>query len=114
MAALAAAQPTTSLFRLDRFHVPAQAMPAFIERLRHTQQALDTMPGCKQNLVLQQEAGQGEYNVITLVEWSDAEAFAAAKAAMRDMYEEAGFDPGAFMRELNVTADMGVYRSSCF
>lgn len=112
MTAADSARPAGSLFRIDRFEVPAQAMPPFIERLHRTQQVLDTMPGCRQNLVLRQEGGAGGYNFITLVEWIDEEALAAAKAAMRAKYDEEGFDPGAFMRELQVKADMGVYFSA--
>ena len=81
-----------------------------MERLRFTQQTLDTVPGCKQNLVLKQEGGPGQFNIITLVEWSDAEAITAAKAAMQAKYTEEGFDPAAFIRKLGVQADMGVYR----
>ncbi len=100
-----------SIFRIDRFVVPADALPAFMERLRFTQQTLDTMPGCKQNLVLKQEGSPGEYDIITLVEWSDAEAIATAKATMQAKYAEEGFDPAAFMQTLSVRADMGVYRN---
>lgn len=112
MTVLAAVRPSGSLFRIDRFDVPAQAMPAFLARLHRTRQALDAMPGCKQNLVLHQEGGAGGYNVITIVEWSDAETLDAAKTAMRARYAEEGFDPGAFMRELDIKADMGVYRDA--
>lgn len=101
-----------SIFRVDRFVVPAEALPAFMERLRFTQQTLDTVPGCKQNLVLKQEGGPGEFNIITLVEWSDAEAITAAKATMQAKYAEDGFDPVAFMQQLSVQADMGVYRNA--
>jgi len=77
--------------------------------LRFTQQTLDTVPGCKQNLVLKQEGRPGEFNIITLVEWSNAEAIAAAKATMQTKYTEEGFDPAAFIQKLSVQADMGVY-----
>lgn len=111
MTAPRATSPAASIFRVDRFVVPAASLPAFMERLRFTQQTLDTLPGCMQNLVLKQEGNPGEFKVITLVEWADAEAFTAAKAAMQAIYREEGFDPPAFMQELRVQADMGAYRS---
>lgn len=101
----AAASP---LYRLDHFIVPAAAMPAFTERLHHTQQTLDGMPGCRQNLVLSR-IGAGEYDIATLVEWESAEALAAAKAAMQQRYAAAGFDPAEFMRALGIRADMASY-----
>lgn len=106
------ASHAASIFRIDRFAVPAEALPAFMERLRFTQQTLDTVPGCKQNLVLKQEGSPGEFNIITVVEWSDAEAITAAKATMHAKYMEEGFDPAAFIQKLGVQADMGVYRNT--
>lgn len=100
---------TAPVFRLDHFAVPAAAMPAFVERLRYTQQALDGMPGCKQNLVLTRIGTNGEYDIATLVEWENADAVAAAKAAMQQRYAEEGFDPAAFMRGLGIRADMASY-----
>ncbi|SFK79769.1 hypothetical protein [Lysobacter sp. cf310] len=99
----------TPVYRLDHFVVPAAAMPAFTERLRLTQRTLDAMPGCKQNLVLSRTGPSGEYDVATLVEWENAEAVAAAKAAMQRHYTETGFDPAQFMRELGIRADMASY-----
>lgn len=112
MAAPTHSPTAASIFRIDRFVVPAEALPAFMERLRFTQRTLDTLPGCKQNLVLKQEGTPGEFNIITLVEWNDGEAIAAAKATMQAKYAEEGFDPAAFIRKLGVQADMGVYRNA--
>ncbi|SHL57360.1 antibiotic biosynthesis monooxygenase [Rhodanobacter sp. OK091] len=106
------ASHAASIFRIDRFVVPAEALPAFMERLRFTQKTLDTVPGCKQNLVLKQDGSPGVFNIITLVEWSDAEAVTAAKATMQAKYTEEGFDPAAFIQKLGVQADMGVYRDA--
>ena len=102
------------VYRLDHFIVPAAALPAFTERLRLTQQALDGMPGCRQNLVLSRIGAGGEYDVATLVEWDSADAVAAAKAAMQQRYAEEGFDPAAFMRALDIRADMASYVPTVF
>ena len=106
------ASHAASIFRIDRFVVPAEALPAFMERLRFTQRTLDTVPGCKQNLVLQREDRPGEIDIITLVEWSNAEAIAAARTTMLARYAEEGFDPAAFIQKHGVQADMGVYRNA--
>lgn len=102
------------VYRLDHFIVPAAALPAFTERLRLTQQALDGMPGCRQNLVLSRIGAGGEYDVATLVEWDSADAVAAAKAAMQQRYAEEGFDPAVFMRALGIRADMASYVPTVF
>ncbi|HEX3140086.1 MAG TPA: antibiotic biosynthesis monooxygenase [Rhizobacter sp.] len=98
-----------AVFRIDRFEVPAQALPAFMERVRFVDQRLAGLPGCRQNLVLQQPGSGAETRVITLVEWASAQAMEAAKAVMQKEYAAEGFDPPAFMRQLGVRADMGSY-----
>ena len=103
-------EPT--VYRIDRFNVPAHALSAFMARVRLTQQMLDALPGCRQNLVLTQCDLAGEYNVMTVVEWHDASHMASAKAAMQRHYGKEGFDPAAFMQELGVKADLGVYRDA--
>lgn len=100
------------VYRIDRFNVPATALSAFMERLQATQRTLDQLPGCRQNLVLRQPDLAGEFNVMTVVEWTDESHMAAAKAAMQASYAQARFDPAAFMQQLGVQADLGVYRSA--
>jgi len=100
------------VYRIDRFNVPAHAFPAFMARLRLTQQLLDKLPGCRQNLVLTQPDLAGEFNLMTVVEWSNESHMAAAKAAMQARYAQERFDPAAFMHELGVQADLGTYRSA--
>ena len=103
---------STSLYRIDRFDVPNAAREAFMERLRHVQQALDPQPGCLQNLVLTQPGEGGETKVVTIVEWASAEAAANAKAVMQQRYAQEGFDAAAFMKKLGVRADFGAYHSA--
>lgn len=99
----------TSIFRIDKFVVPPAAMLAFMARVQRTRNILSTLPGCRQNLVLTQTGGPGEFNVITIVEWANAEAFADARSAMEERYAREGFDPGSFMRSLGVRGDLGLY-----
>jgi hypothetical protein len=103
---------TAPVYRIDRFNVPAHAFAPFMERVHLTQRLLDKQPGCRQNLVLTQPDLAGEFNVMTVVEWSDESSLAAAKAMMQRRYAEERFDPAAFMQRLGVQADLGVYRSA--
>jgi len=101
-------QTTRSVFRIDKFAVPADAMPAFLRRLRWIDQALAALPGCRQNRVMTERSGS-EFNVATLVEWESSEAMAAARAQISRRYAEEGFDPTDFMKRLGVRADMGLF-----
>ncbi|HET7793399.1 MAG TPA: antibiotic biosynthesis monooxygenase [Rhizobacter sp.] len=104
--------PSASVFRLDHFVVPADALQRFMERVHHVDRALAALPGCRQNLVLVQPGEGAEYKVATLVEWADQAAVDAARAHMQRQYAAEGFDPPAFMRQLGVRADMGAYRAA--
>ena len=100
---------STAVFRVDSFVVPAEALPAFMERVRYVDQRLADLPGCQQNLVLVQPGEKADFKVITLVEWASPQAIEDAKAVMQKAYAAEGFDPPAFMRRLGVRADMGTY-----
>lgn len=100
---------TSSLFRIDKFIVPPAAMAPFLARVQHVKDLLDTVPGCKQNLMLTQNGGPGEYNVVTIVEWENADAVSHAQAFMKQRYAEEAFDPAAYMISLGVRADLGMY-----
>ena len=98
-----------SVFRIDKFAVPATALPDFMPRLRRIAGLLAQRPGCLQNLVLVASDPSAEFNVLTLVEWEDAQAMTSARAAVQAEYAQEGFDPAAFMRQLGVRADMGSF-----
>lgn len=100
---------SASLFRVDKFAVPAASLSAFLARVHHVDRLLATQPGCVQNLVLTQTEGAGEFNVVTIVEWASAEAMAGARATMQALHEREGFDPPAFMKSLGVRGDLSVY-----
>jgi len=100
---------STSLFRVDKFAVPAASLSAFLARVHKVDRVLAMQPGCRQSLVLTQTEGPGEFNVVTIVEWSSAEAMAQAKATMQAHYASEGFDPPAFMKSLGVRGDLSVY-----
>lgn len=97
------------IYRIDKFIVPPAAMSAFMARARKVQSMLGALPGCGQNLVLTQTGGPGEFNVVTIAEWADERALADAKASMQAHYAQEGFDADAFMKQLGVRADLGVY-----
>lgn len=101
---------STSLFRVDKFAVPAASLGAFLARVHNIDRLLAGQPGCIQNLVLTQTEATGEFNIVTIVEWANAEAMARAKAAVQAHYASEGFDPPAFMQSLGVRGDLSVYR----
>lgn len=100
--------PSAPVFRVDRFIVPSDALPAFMARVHQVDRMLGALPGCRQNLVLTRTDG-GESEVVTLVEWANTDTLLAAKALMQRSYADEGFDPAAFMQQLGVRGDLGLY-----
>ena len=105
--ALSAAAP---LFRIDKFIVPDESLSAFLQQIRRTHDTLGTLPGCLRNLILTQFGGPGEFNVVTLVEWVNKEAIANAVAVVEKQFANDNFDRKAFLQQLGVRADLGVYQ----
>jgi len=99
------------IHRIDKFIVPADSVPAFIERLHRIQHTVRSLPGCRRDLLLTQTGGAGEFNVVRWVEWTDAQAVADAQAVMQQRFAQEGFDPTAFfVQTLGARADLGLYR----
>lgn len=100
-----------STYRIDKFAVPQTALAPFIARVRKVQRLLDSQPGCRQNLVLTQTGGSGEFNVVTIVEWASAAEMGYARDILHRHYAAEGFEPETFMRSLGVRADLALYAS---
>ncbi|GHC65076.1 antibiotic biosynthesis monooxygenase family protein [Limoniibacter endophyticus] len=102
--------PGPSLYRIDKFVVPPTSRDRFMERLKKTHDALDHVDGCEQNLILEQVDGTGRFNIVTFVQWRDETAYQAAKSAAQARQAADGFNPAQFMKELEVAADLAIYR----
>lgn len=100
---------TASRYRIDKFVVPGQAMAEFSRAVLATHAVLRRQPGFVRDLVLDQVSGPGDFNVVTFVEWADAEALAAAVEAVRAFHRSAGFDGRSLAERLGVRGDIGIY-----
>jgi len=97
------------VYRVDKFDVPVESLPEFLERVRRVQRLLGSLAGCGQNLVLTQTAGPARFNVVTVVEWASDRAMSDARSRMQALYRLEGFDPEAFLAAHQVQSDLGVY-----
>lgn len=98
-----------SVFRVDRFVVPAGARDTFLAQVRATRDFLATLDGCLQNVVLEEPVDTGSSRILTIVEWRDAKAFDSAKAAAAERYRATNFKPGDLIARLGVEAELGNY-----
>lgn len=60
----------------------------------HVQRTLGAVPGCRQKHVLTEPGGASEFNVVAVVERSDAQAMVAAQAVVQKQLADEGFDGG--------------------
>lgn len=96
-------------YRVDKFIVPPAAREAFLERVTVTSRLLRAQPGFLRELVLEQNAGPGEFNFVTVAEWSDDAAIEAATEVVARAHAEMGFDRQAFVAEHGIRADIAHY-----
>ena len=100
-----------SLFRIDRFECPIEHIGAFEDRLAIIHGYFDTLDGCLYNRVAVAVDGPS-IKVATVVEWRDAEALQAAKAAVSAVYAKSGDNPARFLADHGIRAEYGTYRLS--
>ena len=101
--------PPSPVLRIDKFAVPPESLDTFVNQMKRIQRTLRTLAGCQRTMVLTQSGGDSGFNVVTLVEWADDAAVAAAGKYMQRWFAREGFTPAAFARELNVRTDLGFY-----
>ena len=98
------------IYRVDKFVVPASGRDEFLAGVRKTHSLLKTQPGFVRDAVLEQVAGNGEFNFVTLVEWDSQSSIANAKAAVMAMHAQTGLNPQEMFGRLGIRADLGNYR----
>lgn len=103
-------QPHAPVYRLDTFTVPEGSVAAFMALVGETHAVLRTRPGFVRDLVLEQVAGPGRFNIATVVEWADAAQYRAAAQTMAARHAETGFDRAAMLARLGIVAHIGSYQ----
>ncbi len=99
-----------SIYRVDKFVVPAVARQEFLDRVRRTHTFLKEQPGFLQGFVLEQFSGPGEFNIVTSAEWASQETFENASAVVTARYREMNFNPQETLARLGIKADLANYK----
>jgi len=97
------------VYRVDKFVVPAAARREFLDRVRQTHEVLRRQTGFIRDLILEQSAGPGEFNFVTLVEWESEAVLADVRAAVAAFHKEIAFDPQELFTRHGIKADIGIY-----
>ena len=99
-----------TVYRVDKFVVPGPAREEFLERARRTHALLKAQPGFLQDLILEQSSSPGEFNFVTIVEWTSREAVENARAAVVTLHREMNFTPQEVFARLDIKADIANYK----
>ena len=106
-------QPTNKsrrVYRVDKFIVPTGAREEFVDKVRKTHELLRTLPGFIQDFGLEQSAGPGEFNFITIVEWENSGSIENARTAVIAMHRGMNFSPREMFSRLEIKADLANYQ----
>ncbi len=103
--------PSSHIYRVDKFVIPASARDEFFARANAAKDFLQRQEGFVRSTYLEQFAGPGEFNVVTIAEWKSQAHIEQAKVAMAAMVEREGIEPQEqFQRRLDIKADPGFFR----
>lgn len=98
-----------SIFRIDKFVVPAHARDEFLKGVDATHGELRKQSGFIRDFVLEQVSGPGEFNFVTFVEWANQSALEAAVRKIKRFHRNIGFDGRELVDRLGIAADMANY-----
>ncbi|MBY5838111.1 antibiotic biosynthesis monooxygenase [Rhizobium leguminosarum] len=99
-----------AFLRVDKFIVPAAAREEFLVNVMMTHKLLEAQDGFIDHRVLEQVAGPGEFNFITIAEWENTEVVERAQAAVAAAHKAANFDPQEMFARLGIHADIAGYK----
>ena len=102
---------SAGIYRVDKFVVPEAARDEFLARIRETHELLRRQPGFIRDAILEQVAGPGKFNIVTIAEWQDQAAIDAARDVVRRAHAQRGFSPQETMKRLGIEADIADYRA---
>jgi heme-degrading monooxygenase HmoA len=99
----------STVFRIDRFVVPAAAEVEFLSTVAETNTVFDGMDGCLQRHVLGQERASAENTYITIVEWASFAAIQKAREAATAKHKQMNLNPQEMFQRLQIKAELGNY-----
>ncbi|MBY5818004.1 antibiotic biosynthesis monooxygenase [Rhizobium leguminosarum] len=99
-----------AFLRVDKFIVPGAAREEFLVNVMMTHKLLEAQDGFIDHRVLEQVAGPGEFNFVTIAEWENTEVVERAQAAVAAAHKAANFDPQEMFARLGIHADIAGYK----
>jgi heme-degrading monooxygenase HmoA len=104
------ANQTSERIFIDRFIVPQNSKPEFIERMNINRNFIKTLPGFIEDKVYERIDDQGNLICVTVAVWASEEAIKSAREIVQAEYKKEGFNLPAMLERLNISmVERGVY-----
>lgn len=100
------------VYFIDKFVVPASAKEAFLDRTAYNRNFIRTLPGfLGDQLFVEDGIASDKISIMTMAVWKDHAHLNKAKASVQSEYKRIGFNPAAFLQELNIQMERGQFLS---
>lgn len=99
-----------AFYRIDKFVVPAAARDEFLMNMVCTHTLLQAQEGFIGHSVLEQVAGPGEFNFVTIAEWENTEVFERVRMVVAAAQTKATIDQQDMFERLGIRADIAGYK----
>lgn len=98
------------LYRINKYTVPVEARQQFVELVDKTLAVIRKQDGYVKDLFLEQHAGPGQFDFITMIEFASADVAPKVAAALGEFDRNLGLDREALMKTLGIRTDFASYR----
>jgi heme-degrading monooxygenase HmoA len=99
---------------IDKFVVPEESKPEFLDAVHLSSSFLRTLPGFVEGFVYEKTDGDSRYNIMTTAVWANAEAFQNAKKGAAAEFQKRNFNPPEIMKRLGVEMERAVFSRSLY
>lgn len=100
---------TQPVYRVDTFTMPEMSKTPFLEKVQLTHDLLMTLPGFVRDAVIERRESDSRVKIMTIVEWENPRAMAAAAEQVKTKQQQSGFDRNRIFQQLAIEAEFGVY-----
>lgn len=100
--------------RVNRFSVPAEARDEFMALLERTHDVIRAQPGFIDDMILEQQAGTQQFNLLTILQFEGEHVLQSIIAAVARSDQAAGIDRQVLSRRLGIETDVGFYAPVMF
>lgn len=94
---------------IDKFYVPREAKPEFVDRMMSNRRFIKDLPGFIADNVYEHTDEQGNFIYVTVAIWQNSAALNKAKEAVQQEYKRINFNPPEMLNRLHIRMERKIY-----